>query len=74
MPDLGGITKAATGATSGVAPGAVPDAGSAVPGGAPAEGAPAGSAPAEGAEPKRDALLGNLLDVDLAKDKVRNIH
>lgn len=68
---VGGLTKTVTDTAGGVAPGVVPDVGSAVPGGAPtAPGAPGAAAPAQTDEPTRDALLGNLADVDLAKDKV----
>lgn len=69
MP-LDGLTKTATGAAGGAAPGVVPDVGNAAPGVAPG-GAPAQGAPAQqSSEPERNALLGNLADVDLAKNKV----
>ncbi|TID18238.1 hypothetical protein E6O75_ATG06314 [Venturia nashicola] len=73
---VGDLAKTATGTVGGVAPGVVPDAGSAVPGGVPAvpgapdvPGAQGAAAPTNGEEPQRDALLGNLADVDTAKDK-----
>ncbi|QDS76109.1 hypothetical protein FKW77_006481 [Venturia effusa] len=70
MADLGGLTKTVTSTAGGVAPGVVPDIGSTVPGGAPGvPGAPGGGAPAQDEQANRDAMLGNIADVDLAKGK-----